>query len=308
MEPTELSYDGTERKPSFSKKKVFGVMAVIVLLIFGAFFLFSAPSGFPSGEVFSIREGWGLRKVSAELKAQNIIRSQAVFEAVVILYGGEKHIISADYLFENKMSTWEVARRIAKGDRHLAPIKITIPEGFTRQEIASIAAINLPEFNKEEFMLLTKEREGYLFPDTYFFFSNATETDFLKSLTDNYNKKIATLKKDITESKKTESDIIKMASIIEKESKGEADRDTISGILWRRIGIGMALQADAAPETYQKRGLPTWAISNPGLSAIKAAIYPKSSPYLYYLHDKEGNIHYAKTFAEHRQNIEKYLK
>jgi len=55
-------------------------------------------------------------------------------------------------------------------------------------------------------------------------------------------------------------------------------------------------------------GLPKKAVGNPGLAAIKAAMYPKSSVYLYYLHDKDGIIRYAKTFAEHRQNVLKYLK
>ena len=70
----------------------------------------------------------------------------------------------------------------------------------------------------------------------------------------------------------------------------------------------MGLQVDAAPETYKVRGLPKKPINNPGLLAIKAAMYPTKSPYLYYLHDKDGKVHYAKTFAEHRLNVLKYLK
>ena len=66
-------------------------------------------------------------------------------------------------------------------------------------------------------------------------------------------------------------------------------------------------KVDAAPDTYKTRGLPESPIGNPGLLAIKASIHPQSSPYLYYLHDKEGNIHYAKNFAEHVKNKLKYL-
>ena len=69
----------------------------------------------------------------------------------------------------------------------------------------------------------------------------------------------------------------------------------------------MLLQVDAAPETYKTKGLPTNPICNPGLKAIEAAIHPLNSTYLYYLHDKNGIIHYAKTFAEHKQNKIKYL-
>ena len=70
----------------------------------------------------------------------------------------------------------------------------------------------------------------------------------------------------------------------------------------------MPLQVDVAPVTYDVKGLPKAPIGNPGLESIKAAISPKASPYLYYLHDKEGKIHYAKTFAEHKQNVVKYLR
>lgn len=99
-----------------------------------------------------------------------------------------------------------------------------------------------------------------------------------------------------------------MASILEREAKGDQDREQISGILWKRLSIGMALQVDAAPETYKERGLPDSPIGNPGLESIYASLYPKTTPYLYYLHDKQGMIHYARSFAEHKANIAKYLK
>jgi UPF0755 protein len=70
----------------------------------------------------------------------------------------------------------------------------------------------------------------------------------------------------------------------------------------------MPLQVDAMPDTYKNKGLPNSPIGNPGLKAIEAAIHPQTSPYLYYLHDKNGNIYYAKTFTEHEVNIKKYLK
>ena len=70
----------------------------------------------------------------------------------------------------------------------------------------------------------------------------------------------------------------------------------------------MPLQTDAAPETYKVKGLPKNPISNPGLEAINSAINPQNSSYLYYLHDKDGNIHYAKNFEEHKANKLKYLK
>jgi UPF0755 protein len=60
--------------------------------------------------------------------------------------------------------------------------------------------------------------------------------------------------------------------------------------------------------TYMNKGLPPTPINNPGLASIKAALHPQKSNYFYYLHDSDGNIHYAKTFTEHKINIKKYLK
>ena len=288
-------------------KNIFYTFYVIIFLVFFCLFFLKAPSDFPVGQIVQIEQGVGLRGISLQLKQEHIISSRTAFEAFVIIYGGEKHLIPADYLFENKEPVWEVAKRISRGERHLAPVKVTIPEGFNVSDIANTFILKLAKFNKENFLLLAKEKEGYLFPDTYFFFTNDTEVEVLHSMGENFDKKITPLIPKIISSGKNEKDIIIMASIIEGEAKGDADRGIIAGILWKRISIGMPLQVDSAPETYKVKGLPKSPIGNPGLLAIESAISPQSSPYLYYLHDKNGSIHYAKTFAEHKANIKKYL-
>lgn len=289
------------------KKYFYACLSFVVVVILYIIFL-SAPKNFPIETTFHIEPGSTLRAVSLNLKDTKIIRSRMLFEAFVIIFSGDRRIISSDYLFKDKISVIEVARRISKGDHRLNLIKITIPEGFNISEINDVISVKLPYFNKDKFLILTSELEGYLFPDTYFFYPTATETEVIKSLNDNFKKKIATLETEINASNKSESDIMKMASIIEKEARGDDDREVISGILWKRLSIKMPLQVDAAPETYKTRGLPEKPIANPGLLAIRASIHPKSSPYLYYLHDKNGDIHYAKSFSEHQRNINKYLK
>ncbi|MBI5139619.1 endolytic transglycosylase MltG [Candidatus Nomurabacteria bacterium] len=304
----EFGYEeNTELVPKYKNLKSFG-FALLIIFLFCYYFFISAPSDFKSGTIISIENGSTLRAVSLQLKENNIIRSRISFEAFVILYGGERRIIQTDYLFENKSPVWVVAKRIVKGEHNMAPIKITIPEGFNNEEIAESFGSKLPSFNKDNFILKAKEKEGSLFPDTYFFFNRDNEEVVIKSMSDNFEKKIAPVRPKIVASGKTEKEIIIMASIIEREARGDLDRDFISGILWKRISIGMPLQADAAPVTYQKKGLPDSPIGNPGLEAINSAIYPKKSNYLYYLHDKEGNIHYAENFEQHKQNKFKYLR
>ena len=290
------------------KKVIFYTLGVIAVLIFSYFFLLSAPSNFKEGQIINIDGGMNLRNVSSKLKQSSVIRSRTIFEFFVIIYGGEKHIISSDYLFEKKLPVFEVARRIAKGERHLAPVKVTIPEGFNVPEIADVFSSKLSLFNKTNFTTLASPLEGYLFPDTYFFLTTDNEADAIKIMNNNYIKKITPILPKIISLGKTEKEIITMASIIEKEAKGDTDRGVISGILWRRIALGMPLQVDADLSTYKNKGLPKNPISNPGLEAINAALYPKNSPYLYYLHDKNGVVHYAKNFQEHKTNKLKYLK
>lgn len=292
----------------YIKSSISFLVGVIFIIIFGFLFLIRAPKDFQAGIIVNIPEGASLQKISRVFKDNNLIRSRAIFEAFVISYGGEKRILPGDYLFEKRLSVEEVARRISIGKRNLAPIKLTIPEGYNINEIVEVATIKIPNFNKENFLVLAKDKEGYLFPDTYFFFTTENEEDVFKIMSDNYEKKVSPLREEMLFLGKTEKEIITMASIIEREAIGDIDRGYISGILWNRLKIGMALQVDAVPITYKVKGLPENPISNPGLLAIHASIYPQSSPYLFYLHGKDGQIHYARTFDEHRQNKLKYLK
>ncbi len=294
------------------KRKIFYALRILTFLfLFYSFFL-STPADFPTETIFQVKQGDSLRGVSLRLKNAHIIRSRLAFEAFVILFGREKGVVSADYYFENKLSVWNVAKRISKGEHHMAPIAVTIPEGFNALQIADTFTAKLINFNKSKFLLKASDLEGSLFPDTYFFFRTDTEESVLASMKENFNKKMKILRPLIEAqaltTKRTEKEILVMASIIEKEAKGDADREFISGILWKRRDIGMPLQADAAPETYKVKGLPKSPICNPGLAAIKAAIHPQKSSYLYYLHDKKGGTHYAKSFTEHLQNIQKYLR
>ena len=281
---------------------------MIIFLVFFYILFFSPPANFPVSSLFQIEKGSSLRSVSALLQKEHIIRSRVAFEFFIILFNGEKHIISANYLFEKKLPVFEIARRISGGEHHTAPILVTIPEGFDLNQIADSVALKLKNFNKIKFLLQAKEKEGYLFPDTYFFLADANETDLIKSMTENFEKKFNPFLSEIFFLGKNEQDIIIMASVIEREAKGDADRGIISGILWKRISINMPLQVDAASETYGVKGLPKIPIGNPGIEAILASIHPQKTSYLYYLHDKNGVAHYAKSFTEHQVNIKKYLK
>ncbi len=176
----------------------------------------------------------------------------------------------------------------------LVPVRITIPEGYNLEDIATKFRV-FKNFDKENFLKIA--REGYLFPDTYFLTGRETEEDIIKIMEDNFKKRAGEVK----------PEILIMASLLEKESKISEERKIISGILWKRLEAGMPLQVDAELDTYLYKELPSAPICNPGLDSIEAALNPVESEHWYYLHDKNGIIHYAKTFEEHKINKAKYL-
>ncbi|MFN4181470.1 MAG: endolytic transglycosylase MltG [Candidatus Paceibacteria bacterium] len=287
---------------------VYFLIGVGVILGSIYFLMFRAPDSFKINNIFSVEEGDSLRRISFKLKESGFIQSRVAFETFVIMLGGEKKLIVGDYVFPSKINVLEVARKISTGDRQLGVVKITIPEGFDNYEIAEVADLKLRNFDKDRFLSLASSEIGYLFPDTYFFSTTDDESTVLQLMNKNFKKKTASVFDNIKASGQDTREIIIMASILEEEANGDEDRALISGILWNRIKIGMPLQVDAVPSTYKTKGLPKAPVSNPGLAAIESAWKPKESKYLYYLHDKEGNIYFAKTFDEHRQNIRKYLK
>ncbi len=181
----------------------------------------------------------------------------------------------------------------------LIQVRVTIPEGYTNKDIAS-RFNRFKNFDKDIFLRITQGNEGYLFPDTYFLTGQETEGDIIAKMEDNFKKKVGEVKQEI----------VIMASLLEKEAKTSEDKKIISGILWKRLDAGMLLQVDASLDydTYSYKGLPLAPICNPGLASIQAALNPQDSPYWYYLSDGNGNIHYAKTFEEHKINKEKYLR
>jgi UPF0755 protein len=200
--PNEFESDLGYLEPKRTKKKAFNIFIFLFLGFFIYYFLFSPPSDFPSNAVIKIEKGESLRSVSALLKKEHIIRSRVVFESFVIIFGGELHIKFADYLFDKKIPVWRVAWRIKEGDRNMAPVSVTIPEGFDRNEIADTFAKELSSFSKINFLNETKDKEGYLFPDTYFFLSDANEKDVIELMLGNFDKKITPILPEIKKSGK----------------------------------------------------------------------------------------------------------
>lgn len=295
----------------------------------GFHFFFAPPEKFPVGSLVPIARGMSVEDASRFLAEQNAIRSPIAFIALVRIFGNYRGVIAGSYYFDVPESVLGVALRMTQGDYNLKLVRVTIPEGAHARDIADVLETRIPSFRREEFLGLAYEKEGYLFPDTYFFLPNVSNEEIIRVMTDNFEDKITPLLERIAESGRTLPDVIIMASLIERETIELKDKPLVAGILWKRIDIGMRLQVDAPflyaigkntfdlsikdlrtdfpYNTYTRKGLPPTPIANPGLDSIIASIQPKETPYLFYLSDRQSNMHYARTFEEHKQNKRKYL-
>jgi UPF0755 protein len=172
--------------------------------------------------------------------------------------------------------------------------------------------------------------EGYLAPETYRFFADASVEDIVRKLVDQRDSEIdEQIRAGIKNSGRSVHEIIIMASILEKEVQKPEDKARVADILWRRLEKNWALQVDSSVHyivdrsgdvftrekerqidspwnTYKYPGLPLGPISNPGVDSIKAAVYPEKNSYWYFLTGKDGTVHYAQTLEQHAAN-KKYL-
>ncbi len=309
----------------------FIIFGILILGFIVSVIIYSiAPGNFPIGKIVSIEKDMTVSQTATELKENGIIRSALFYKIYVVLLHDGKGVQAGDYLFDQPQSVLRVAYRTAYGIQGLEKIKVMITEGASSKDISRILAKNIPDFDAKDFLELAKKEEGYLFPDTYYFNPNVPPKEIIGEMKLVFKKKMATIQTDIMLSGRQMDDIVKMASIVEKEANNDDDRRMIAGILWKRIDASMPLQVDppfyyflnktssqltlgdlkveSPYNLYLHKGLPPTPIDNPGLDVILATIKPKESEFWFYLSDSKGNMHYAATYDGHLANKAKYLQ
>lgn len=290
---------------SFREIALYSICILLIVMSFIGVFFFTPPQSFGTEAVVDIPEGVGLTKTAEILKSNGIISSKFLFKSAIVLQGGTRSIVAGGYYFKHPQGLLEISSRLTKGISGLELEKITIPEGFTNEQIADLFASRFHFFDKEFF--LQNAPQGYLFPDTYSFYQNVTAKGVLGRMQDVFNKKTADLKTEAESLNVSFPNLVVIASLLEEEVQTVEDKKLVSGIIQNRLKIDMPLQIDTASTTYRERGLPLVPISNPGLESIEAALHPTKSDYFYYLSDLRGRIYYAKTFEGHQINRERYL-
>ena len=333
------------------KKKIISISIGCIVMAGAVFFGFwyqMIHSRTGSGEqVIHISSGESVPTIAEHLEQSGLIRSKWYF----LFYIWEKNLRgrtqAGDYLLSGQLTIPEIAEKLTNGGSESLSVTVTFPEGWDSRQMAErLTANHLPGDDflrlvrqplpawREQFTFLADtptdaSLEGFLFPDTYSFFKNATAEDIVVKMLENFDNRFMLGTWGPGKHDHTLYETITLASIVENEVKTAIDRKLVADLFWRRIAGGIALGSDAtigyidgkdtvqhslgetrvdSPyNTYIHKGLPPGPIGNPGLETLLATIHPTVNLYLYFLNDPvTGETVYAKTFEEHVANKQKH--
>lgn len=327
------------------KGKLFLVLIIAVLLVGGFLYIEDAKKPISEDKAINksieIVSGSSIIDISRTLKQNGLIKNELVFKVYSKLSKKSSKYKAGMYELNTGMDQDDIINALVKGGKLKASIKFTIPEGFELKQIADrLESIGLVD--KSKFLGLTSNisnfrdeysflkdlpndstLEGYLYPNTYEVFEDATEEEIIKKMLDSfktvYTSEIETKGKDLG---MNTNQIITLASIIEREAVLEKERSTMSGVFHNRLESDMPLQSCATVQyalgerkpvlsnkdvqiksnynTYINAGLPPAPISSPGKESIRAAVEPEDIEYLFFVRTGDDGSHtFTTTYNEH---------
>jgi UPF0755 protein len=301
---------------------------------------------------FTVAPGENVESIGSRLADGGLINGLFFFKTYVRLSDTGGSFKPGTFELKKGMSYAAIVRELTRSQAE--EVQVTIPEGFTLKQIGERVREALPEISEEEwnaavggssslaaneFVVWAKkpadvDLEGYLFPDTYRFFADATAEEVVTKMVETMAQKVPSSNQQVPNNLQSSisniHQVLTLASIIEREVQNAEDMKIVAGIFLKRLEIGMPLQADSTISyylgktsaeltvedlkqdepfnTYTRAGLPPGPISNPGLNAIDAVLHPTESSYLYFLTTSDWTVVYASTFEEHVANKQRYLR
>jgi UPF0755 protein len=298
--------------------------------------------------VFTVHPGETLSAIAARLESEGLIRSRRFLRFVSLVKRTQREFQVGSFLISLDMSTLAVHDLLVSGRELL--VRVTIPEGWTTRQIGTrleslgitdagefIAAASAGEL-LEDFEIPAASAEGYLFPDTYLFPRDFPAERVVRVLIERFFREIGALLEGLPPKSAVERhERVVLASIIEREYRADDEAKLMASVFYNRMKIGMPLQScttvafvmteelgleypetltyadleiPSAYNTYWTSGLPPGPISNPGVTALDAAIRPAESDYLYFvLRDPDAGRHeFTRSYDEHLSAKSLYLK
>lgn len=295
----------------------------------------------PSTETFvDIAPGSSTIQIAQQLQSAGVVRNQFAFDIWRWVRKGK--LKAGEYRFDHPAPLTEIYDRIARGDVYT--VAVTVPEGASifdvamRLEQAGIATRT--EFLDQEAHLTdlvadldphARSLEGYLFPDTYRFPRKATVAQVASAMIRQFRVVAAEIGL-----KENVHDVVTLASLVERETAVDAERPLVASVFENRLGKHMPLMTDPSViyglevrnqwrgtihasdlkldtpyNTYLHAGLPPGPVANPGLPALRAAMNPAHTKYLYFVAagvNPQGQSLFASTLEEHSHNVSGYRR
>lgn len=310
---------------------------------------------------FTVKKGEGKEKIVENLKDAKLIKSKyATF--IYIVLSGKKNLQAGSYEFSRNMSVEDIITSLSTGDVvnvKRDEVRITFKEGDTLKNFVTMVAnetnIDYDEAIKKlsdktflksliaDYWFLTDDildediyfpLEGYLYPETYNFYKKTNIEQVIRKVLNVTNERLEPLKSKIENSKYNIHELLTIASIAEKEANTNSDRAMVTQVIYKRLGLNMALGMDVTSyygvqkemteaitqldlndkNPYNTRvttfiGLPVGPICNPSIGSINAALEPADTDYLYFVADiLTGKVYFAKTNEEFNALVKKYVK
>jgi len=295
-----------------------------------------------NNEKITIAQGTTSAQLAEKLQQKHLIRSAWAFRYLVRARQTEFKIYVGDYLLSPSMSPDEIMKRLLNSSGALVTDRVTIPEGYTTEQIIDIL-VKKGIGSKAEFTKVVTEDdfkysflkdapkgihrlEGYLFPSTYDISVKTTPHIMIDLLLQQFEKELTPeVKKDLDTMKLSVAQWVTLGSLVEKEALKATDRPLIASVFMNRLNIGQPLQSCATIQfllpvpkeklydkdllipspynTYLHAGLPPGPIANPGHASLQAALHPTHTDLLYFVAKKDGYHAFAKTYLEHLKNI-----
>ncbi len=290
-------------------------------------------------QLIDVSPGENFNTVAKVLEKNDIIRKPEKFKFLARVKMLDNRIKAGEYRLSAAMTPLEILKIMTDGDVFL--YKITIPEGYNIYQIASILE-KKGVVSETEFIQAATDKslsqkmgidapgfEGFLFPETYFFEKTVSSEMIIRTMVDCFFKNFDPLwKSRPPDFPFTLYETVIMASLIEKETSLAEERPLVSSVFHNRIQKNMKLECDPTViyglkdfdgnltrkhlrtptdyNTYTQKGLPAGPITNPGKASFKAAIFPASTSYLYFVSKNDTSHYFSTTYEQHRKAVRTY--
>jgi UPF0755 protein len=292
-----------------------------------------------------IAQGTGTQAIGEQLERAGVLRSQYAFDLLRLMKGGK--LIAGEYRFNHPAAAGEVYARMVRGDVYTIALTIPEGYNiFDIAQAVEAAGLGRREdflaAERSETGLIAdmapgaESLEGFLFPDTYRFGRHATPKAMVTAMVRRFRQAAGQLGLNAEPGAGDAGEIartVTMASLVEKEVSQDAERPLVAGVFENRLAKGMPLATDpsviyaallegryrgtiyesdlqsASPyNTYRHAGLPPGPIANPGMAALRAAMDPARTDYLYFVADAQGHSVFSATLKEHAEQVQAYRR